>query len=244
MHDPRPLAPGAPGAFLNLDLGVSKMCGVFGFVSRNGDAVNLKTLRRVASITQRRGPHAWGMAWIDGQGRLHMYKQTGPVKDALPLLGMAAEARLLIGHCRFATHGTPGNNLNNHPHPADGGWFVHNGTIPTYESIAWQRDLHPVTECDSEVIGLLLANGTGAMIDRLASAVKTCKAKALVVLGLWKPGNLIFARQGNPLHAGSSTEGTYLASLDEGLPGRVREISDNQVFEYKLEGFIDAAVPA
>jgi glucosamine--fructose-6-phosphate aminotransferase (isomerizing) len=218
------------------------MCGVFGFVSKAGKPVSLKTLRDVARVTQRRGPHAWGMAWLDGLGRMHMYKQTGKVVDALPLLAMAHDARLLIGHCRWATHGDPANNLNNHPHPADGGWFVHNGVVSGHEGLALQYDLHPVTECDSEVLGLLIAQGTGRMIDRVARAVRLSRSRPLAVLGLWKPGNLVFARRGNPLHRGDATEGTYLASLPDGLPGKVKSVPDDEVFEYTLEGFANAGV--
>src|SRR4051794_35554684 len=132
------------------------MCGVFGFVAHDDRPVNPKILARVALATQRRGPHAWGMAWIDGKGRLRMYKQTGKVGDALGLLKMAADARLLVGHCRYATMGDPTNNLNNHPHPCDGGWIVHNGVIPNYGGLVDRFGLHPVSGCDSEVLGLLI----------------------------------------------------------------------------------------
>jgi glutamine phosphoribosylpyrophosphate amidotransferase len=76
------------------------MCGVFGFVSRDGGAVNLKTLARVAEATERRGPHAFGFAWIDRRGRLKCCRQTGRITDHLGLLTLAADARMLVGHCR------------------------------------------------------------------------------------------------------------------------------------------------
>jgi glutamine phosphoribosylpyrophosphate amidotransferase len=79
------------------------MCGVFGFVSRDNTPVNLGILNTIAKVTMKRGPHAWGLAWIDGRGRLFAYKQAGKVIDHLGMLTMAADAWLLIGHCRFAT---------------------------------------------------------------------------------------------------------------------------------------------
>jgi glucosamine--fructose-6-phosphate aminotransferase (isomerizing) len=207
------------------------MCGVFGFVSKDDSPVNLKVLERVARVTEQRGPHAWGMAWIDGKGRLRMYKQAGKVTDTLGLLGMARDARLLIGHCRWATHGDPANNLNNHPHPADGGWVVHNGVIPNYLSMIGRFGLHPVTSCDSEVLALRIEQEEGTYLERCTAAVMSCAYSPLVLLGLWKPGTLIAVRDGNPLHLGATPKGFYLASLAEGLPGKVREVKNGQALE-------------
>ena len=83
-----------------------------------------------------RGPHAFGFAWLDWEGRLRMFKQTGKITSNLGLLRMMKNARIIVGHCRYATHGAPENNLNNHPHPADGGWIVHNGVVSNHEELA------------------------------------------------------------------------------------------------------------
>ena len=208
------------------------MCGVFGFVAKGQEPVNLKLLRRVARTTQRRGPHAWGMAWIDGAGRLKMFKQTGRVTDALALLAMASDARLLIGHCRYATQGNPENNLNNHPHPADGGWIVHNGVIRTYRRLIDKHDLHPATECVSEVLGLLTEHLPGDIFGRAMRAAMMASDSPLVMLGLWKPGRLVAVRNGNPLCVGETGRGYYLGSLSDDLPGTVSELPNGQALEF------------
>jgi glucosamine 6-phosphate synthetase-like amidotransferase/phosphosugar isomerase protein len=214
------------------------MCGVFGFVSRGGK-VNLETLGRIAEVTERRGPHAFGFAWIDRRGRLKCYKQTGRVSDHLGLLTMAADARMLIGHCRFATQGNPANNINNHPHPADSGWIVHNGQIHDYIKLVNTHDLYPVSACDSEVLGLLVEQAKGNVLDRCRIAVQTAcadeeagtlfdRSSPLVLLGLWpRPDRLVAVRRGNPLHYGKTEQGFYLASLATGLPGEVFAVKDN-----------------
>jgi glucosamine 6-phosphate synthetase-like amidotransferase/phosphosugar isomerase protein len=152
---------------------------------------------------------------------------------------MASDARMLIGHCRYATQDIPADNINNHPHPADGGWIVHNGQIRNYGQLVDAFDLSPVSACDSEVLGLLIEQGTGNVFDRCRDAVDmvgdgeeegtlfACQ-QPLVLLGLWpRPDRLVAIRRGNPLHWSETAEGYYLASLADGLPGTVRALRDN-----------------
>lgn len=215
------------------------MCGVFGFISYDGQGPNIKRLEIIARVTMRRGPHAFGFAWLDHQGRLRMFKRTGRIVDHLGLLAMAADAKMLVGHCRYATHGDPSNNLNNHPHPADGGWIVHNGMLGDYRGIIKREKLHPNTDCDSEVLGLLIDQGEGSLADRCVAAVHQADGDPLVMLGLWsRPGRLIAVRAGNPLSVGVCNEGRrfYLGSLDEGLPGTVAEVDNWSAMEFNPRG--------
>jgi glucosamine 6-phosphate synthetase-like amidotransferase/phosphosugar isomerase protein len=230
------------------------MCGVFGFVSREGRRLDLRALGRVALATERRGPHAFGFAWIDGRGRLKMYKQAGRIGKHLNLLSMAADARMLVGHCRFATQGSPEDNINNHPHPADGGWVVHNGQVRDYAALVEAFGLHPVSACDSEVLGLLIERGEEGLFDRCRAAVRAAAPaggpgalfgapQPLVLLGLWpRPDRLVAIRQGNPLHYSQVGEGDYLASLPDGLPGDVKALPDGTACLFTRKGLHHAAL--
>jgi glucosamine 6-phosphate synthetase-like amidotransferase/phosphosugar isomerase protein len=213
------------------------MCGCFGFVSFDGRGPSLKHLEAIARVTMSCGKHAFGFAWLDGAGRLRMFKQTGKIVDHLGLLAMAKDARMLIGHCRFATHGDPGNNLHNHPHSADGGWIVHNGVIRDYDEIVDAQDLHPVTSCDSEVLGLLIEQGQGTLRERCVEAVQYASGSPLVMLGLWsRPGRMVALRSSNPLALGVCEGRVYLGSLPEGLPGKVLEVPDGGGADFTASG--------
>lgn len=209
------------------------MCGVFGFVSSGERELNLDRLQRIAKVTESRGHDAFGFAWIDRCGKLHSFKQAGRITDRLSLLEMAADARMLIGHCRWTTQGDERSNVNNHPHPADGGWIVHNGVVPGYRQTIRDFGLLPVSDCDSEVLGLLIEQFTGRLSVRCAKAVNAAAPSVhqpLVMLGLWtRPARLVVVKRGNPLHQGLTKAGTYFASLPDELPGKPTSIRDRSV---------------
>ena len=187
------------------------MCGVFGFVSRNQGRVDLQVLRRVAQATERRGPHAFGFAWIDRRGRLKCYKQTGRVGDHLGLLGMAADARMLIGHCRFATQGSPADNINNHPHPADGGWLVHNGQVLLARRMGKRR--------------IIAETGAGQHGVATATACALFDLPCIVYMGATdierqKPNVFrmkLLGAEVVPVHSGTATLGESAAAASIGL---------------------------
>lgn len=206
------------------------MCAIFGFVARHNDTgPSLKTLRAIVRANIARGPHAFGFAWVDARGRMKMFKQTGRLTDDAGVLAIARDARMLVGHLRYATHGDASANINNHPHPADGGWIVHNGVVRNYRELVSELGLLTVSECDSEALGLLIELADGPLAGRAADAVRATEGK-LAMLGLWaRPTTMIAARRGNPLHFGGAPEGLYLATLGDGLPGKVKSFGDDRV---------------
>lgn len=212
------------------------MCGVFAFVSRNGQGPSLKTLKAIATATEARGPHAFGFSWIDSSGRLRCFKSAGRITDHLSLLTQAAEARLLIGHCRYATHGQPEHNINNHPHPSDGGWIVHNGVIRRYQQIIEDNAYTPVSDCDSELLALMIEDYAGTLVERCIESVREAGPAPLVLLGLWNhPQRLIAVRSGNPLVIGETPEAYWLASLSRHVPGKVKNVPDCTALTFRLK---------
>jgi glucosamine 6-phosphate synthetase-like amidotransferase/phosphosugar isomerase protein len=212
------------------------MCAIFGFVAEQGQEMDVKEMVRIAEANVRRGPHAFGFAWVDGRGRLRMYKQQGAITDHLGVLAMARGARMFVGHVRYVTHGSAEANINNHPHAADGGWLVHNGVVTNYEQLVRAQRLWPVSECDSEVLGLLAERAEGGLLGRVAGAV-TQTTGNLCLLGLWsRPAKLVAVRRGNPLHWSQTSRGVYLATLAMGLPGNAHAVPDGQGYQLAVRG--------
>jgi glucosamine 6-phosphate synthetase-like amidotransferase/phosphosugar isomerase protein len=195
------------------------MCGIFGYLAKTeDDRPDLRRLRRIAEATESRGRHAFGLAWVDRRGRLHSYKRPGAATDDLGDLDACKNARAIIGHCRFATHGSWFENSNNHPHPIGSGWIVHNGVIFNYATVVREHNLPIRTDCDSEVLGLLAAKAVGPVEVRAALAIRETVGP-LAFLALWTdPIRLVMARRGNPLCVGETETGAYFGSLPAYLP--------------------------
>ena len=209
------------------------MCGIMGAVRIGKGRLTISTLKDMARTQQKRGPHAWGVAWIDENNRLHHYKASGKITEALHIFDRMREASAVIVHTRYATHGSVDDNSNNHPHPSDGGWIIHNGQIPNYEDILERHEFLPVSECDSEALGLLIESHKGGLMSRVAKTINdVCDSVPLSMAGLWnRPGRVIVAKRGNPLSISYGTTGNiYFGTLPKGLPGTPRAVEDNTVY--------------
>jgi glucosamine 6-phosphate synthetase-like amidotransferase/phosphosugar isomerase protein len=204
------------------------MCGIFGFISTEGRGPDIDRLRRIALVTQTRGMHAFGLAWLDENGTIQTFKRPGAAQRHLKELERCRRAIVMVGHCRYATHGSPADNRNNHPHAAGAGWLVHNGVVHNHEAIVEHYQLRQHGECDSEALGLLMARCPGTINQRAAWTANVAEGD-LAMLGIWaKPARLLVCRRGRPLHFSPGRGGYYFASLAEGLPGKAKMIADRR----------------
>lgn len=211
------------------------MCGLFGFISKAGGGPDLDRLRRIALETQLRGHHAFGLAWVTPDGKIHVVKRPGSAAFHLAELDRCKDALIVAGHCRYATHGDPADNRNNHPHRAGRGWLVHNGVVRNHAEIARRYGLATQTECDSEVLGLLMAKIPGSLHRRAAVGVNAAEGP-LALLGVWtRPARLLLVRRGNPLWLGETRTGGYFGSLPGELPGQPQPIPDGYAIVHALD---------
>ena len=186
------------------------MCGIFGIIGMGGKPISIKQLKEIAVQQEARGPHSFGFAWIDANNRVRHFKTTGRISQQVSFLNACKVAKAVIGHTRYATHGDIDHNINNHPHPSDGGWVVHNGVIGNHEDLEIEYDMLLNSECDSEVLAQMIELNQGKLTDRVKASVNDVDTTyPLCMAGLWK-GYVTVARRGNPLKFWRTRSGNFI----------------------------------
>lgn len=197
------------------------MCGIVGYIGQN-DAypVLIEGLKKL----EYRGYDSAGVALINGQAQLNVYKTKGKVSN---LEAMAAEkdcnGHVGIAHTRWATHGEP-SATNAHPHVSMSGdlALVHNGIIENYQVLKEQlieKGYEFKSTTDTEVLVQLIdfyyqQNGkdlVSAVCQALNDAIG---AYAIAVVEKNNPSHLVAARQSSPLVVGVGKDNLdfYIAS--------------------------------
>lgn len=219
------------------------MCGIYGYIAKGKGRLNLRLIQEIALDAERRGPHAFGFAWVDREGRLHHFKKAGRISDSLGLLSLAADARVLIGHCRWATQGNPEDNNNNHPFACDGGFLIHNGVVKNYDALLEEQDLWPTTDCDSEAIARLVEQETGNHLARCVKAVNRVEPSDLAIAVVWgRPPRVAIVRRGKPLWQARSKKGSlYFATRRFALPGDPEMMADHTAEMWAPAGLLQVS---
>ncbi len=223
------------------------MCGIIGYAgSREAGPLLLEGLQRL----EYRGYDSAGFAILDGDGRLHVGKHTGKLKNLVASLeGVYPPGTLGLAHTRWATHGRPSDE-NAHPHLDCSGEVavVHNGIVENYLEL--RRELaaqgHRFTsETDTEVLAHLIESHLRDSDDlpaALRSAIGRVQgSQAIVALSRRHPGRLVAARLGNAggVVIGYGQHEHFVASdLPALLPEtrRVAFLGDGELAELTVEG--------
>lgn len=194
------------------------MCGIVGYIGqREAVPVILKGLKRL----EYRGYDSAGTAFLDEE-TLKMEKVAGKVNDLEnSLKELKTNAKIGIGHTRWATHGEP-NQINAHPHISENGKIalIHNGIIENHEALKKElkkRGHEFKSETDTEVLVHLIEDIEEKEQVELEEAVRIALSKvvgayAIVVMGQNSPETLIAARKGSPLVIGIGNEEYFIAS--------------------------------
>lgn len=190
------------------------MCGIIGYIG-NRDAVwvVLEGLKRL----EYRGYDSAGIACLV-DGNLKTVKCTGKIKNLELLIENSfKQAKIAIGHTRWATHGKPSWE-NAHPHCSGSIAVVHNGIIENYMEIKRQLQAQGykfASETDTEVIAHLINEyrKTQSFEEAVRKAIHKLKGSyAIVVMDKNEPDKLIGARMESPLVVGISDDEKFIAS--------------------------------
>lgn len=196
------------------------MCGIVGYIGmKDAFPILIKGLKRL----EYRGYDSAGVALLNSEGELSVYKSKGKVKNLEEYCkGKDVSGTIGIAHTRWATHGEP-NDLNAHPHysQSENIALIHNGIIENYLSIKKLLIREGYTfksDTDTEVLVQAIEYIKKRYDLTLSEAVqRTLKfvigAYAIGVIEKNKPDCLVAARKGSPLIVGIG-EGEYFLGSD------------------------------
>ena len=225
------------------------MCGIVGYIGhREAYPVLIKGLHRL----EYRGYDSAGVALINPEGQLNVYKAKGKVAE---LEAFAAEkdttGTIGIAHTRWATHGEP-NTKNAHPHYSESERLaiIHNGIIENYAVLKQGLQQEGYTfrsDTDTEVLVQLIEYTQMDKHVDLKTAVQLALqqvvgAYAIAVLDKECPDTLIAARKGSPLVVGVGKDEYFLAS--DATPiveytDRVIYVDDEEVVTLRMGEKVD-----
>ena len=196
------------------------MCGIVGYIgSGNVYDILIKGLHRL----EYRGYDSAGIALVDNEGRLNVYKAKGKVKNLENFCEdkVTNTAVAGIAHTRWATHGEP-TDSNAHPHYSEDGnlALVHNGTIENYQILKdalIEQGCKFQSDTDTEVLVQLIEyiklQNNCTLLDAVRYALKeVVGAYAIAVLEKDNPDTIIAARKSSPLVIGIGNGDFFLAS--------------------------------
>ncbi|WP_302414512.1 glutamine--fructose-6-phosphate transaminase (isomerizing) [uncultured Prevotella sp.] len=195
------------------------MCGIVGYIGkRQVFPILIKGLKRL----EYRGYDSAGVAMINDNGDLSVYKTKGKVADLERFCeDKDISGTVGIAHTRWATHGEP-SSVNAHPHYSESKniAIIHNGIIENYADLKKKLVADGVkfrSDTDTEVIVQLIEDiQTRKNVDLLTAVrfalTQLIGAYAIAVLDKRDKDQIIAARKQSPLVIGIGEDEFFLGS--------------------------------
>lgn len=191
------------------------MCGIVGYAGKTNVIKNIMT--GLKSL-EYRGYDSSGIAYLDKNNNIKIYKKVGQIKNLDQILNYEDEASLGISHTRWATHGGV-TDINAHPHNQGKITLVHNGIIENYEELKKElekEDYNFKSSTDSEVAAALIDKLYKENKDMLKTLVilkdKLKGSYAFNIINSDIPNKIYGIRKDVPLIVGVSDHGNMFAS--------------------------------
>ena len=197
------------------------MCGIVGYIGKNeAYPILIKGLKRL----EYRGYDSAGVALINNDGGLNVYKAKGKVADLESYCEDKDKTGCAgIAHTRWATHGEP-NSANAHPHYSASGRLalIHNGIIENYMTLKEnlvERGIAFKSVTDTEVLvqlieHIMLSNNIELLEAVQVALHQVIGAYAIAILDRNHPDTIVCARQSSPLVVGLGKQGEYYLGSD------------------------------
>lgn len=195
------------------------MCGIVGYLGKK-DAypVLIKGLGRL----EYRGYDSAGLALLNSDGGLNVYKTKGKVKDLDTFCkDKNISGTVGIAHTRWATHGEP-SSVNAHPHYSESKnlAIIHNGIIENYADLKKKLQSKGLTfrsDTDTEVLVQLIEYIQNKKKLDLLSSVQVALhevigAYSIALLDKREPDQIIAACKQSSLVIGVAEDEFFLAS--------------------------------
>lgn len=195
------------------------MCGIVGYLGkREAFPILLKGLKRL----EYRGYDSAGVALVNDNGNLSVYKTKGKVSDLEACCeDKDVSGRVGIAHTRWATHGEP-SSRNAHPHYSSSHnlVIVHNGIIENYAAIKrnlMAKGVRFESDTDTEVLVQLIEyiqvrKGLDLLTSVQVALRQVIGAYAIAVIDKREPRQIIAARKQSPLVIGIGDGEFFLGS--------------------------------
>lgn len=196
------------------------MCGIVGYigVKRQAYPILIKGLKRL----EYRGYDSAGVALINSDGNLNVYKTKGKVSELESLCSdKNTDGNVGIAHTRWATHGEP-SSKNAHPHYSFSKnlAIIHNGIIENYAELRKNLKAKGIifkSDTDTEVLIQLIEYIQVKKNLSLLTAVQVALhqvigAYAIAIIDKNHPNTLIAARKQSPLVIGIGKDEFFIGS--------------------------------
>ena len=195
------------------------MCGIVGYIgNKEAYPLLIKGLKRL----EYRGYDSAGVALIDGENNLNIYKEKGKVAELEASASKSNTSGTIgIAHTRWATHGEP-SQRNSHPHYSglERLAIIHNGIIENYASIRQYLEGKGLTfksDTDTEVLIQLIeyikqTNDLDLLTAVQLALHQVVGAYAIAILDKQSPDQIIAARKSSPLVIGIGEDEYFLGS--------------------------------
>ena len=218
------------------------MCGIIGII---GQANITHLLLNQLALLEYRGYDSAGMAYLDSNNEMCVYKSLGKVHNlSKKLKDHNLYGMIGLAHTRWATHGKP-EEKNAHPHSSGDITLVHNGIIDNHEALRvelLEKGYCFSSDTDTEVIVHLihsyLHTQDNSVLQAVQSAMQRLKgAYALAIISKNSPEQLIAVRKGSPLMIGVGKQYNIVASDQRALAGKTDysvSLNDDELVVSKL----------